>query len=63
MMTLISAVTTSVIINVTTKVMATAAPVESSSSDSSSSVNYVDKWLHISQLAMYIQLTSKLHSY
>ena len=35
---MISAVTTSVIINVTTKVMATAAPVESSSSDSSSIV-------------------------
>ena len=34
-MTLISAVTTSVIINVTAKVIATAAPVESSSSDSS----------------------------
>ena len=36
MMQVISAVTTSVIINVTTKVIATAAPVESSSSDSSS---------------------------
>ena len=33
MMTLISAVTTSVIINVTPKVIATATPVESSSSD------------------------------
>ena len=32
----INAVTTSVIINVTTKVIATAVPVESSSSDSSS---------------------------
>ena len=35
MMRVISAVTTSVIINVTTKVIATATPVESSSSDSS----------------------------
>ena len=41
MMTLISAVTTSVIINVTAKVIPTIATVESSSSDSSSSVNYI----------------------
>ena len=41
MMTLISAVTTSVIINVTTNVIATATPVESSSSDSSSTVTVV----------------------
>ena len=38
MMTLISAVTTSVIINVTTNVIATATPVESSSPDSSLTV-------------------------
>ena len=38
MSTVISAVTTSVMINVTTKVIATVAPVESSSSDSSSAV-------------------------
>ena len=38
MMTLIGAVTTSVIINVTPKVIATTAPVDSSSSDSSSTV-------------------------
>ena len=42
MMIQINAVTTSVIINVTTKVIATAAPVESSSSDSSST-SYVYK--------------------
>ena len=38
MMTLISAVTTSVIINVTTILIANTAPVESSSSDSSAVV-------------------------
>jgi len=46
MITLISAVTTSVIINVTTKVIATAAPVESSSSDSSlTTANTVKRYL------------------
>ena len=41
MMRVISAVTTSVIINVTTKVIATAAPVEISSS--STTIKYVDR--------------------
>ena len=38
---LVNAVTTSVIINVTVKVIATAAPVESSSSDSLSTVDKI----------------------
>ena len=52
MKTLISAVTTSVIINVTTILIATVAPVESSLSDSSSAVIKI----HITQV------TNKSHA-
>ena len=65
MITLISAVTTSVIINVTTKVIATTAPIESSSSDPSSTV--AKRVKHIYNISFNVDLTViimyNLHKY
>ena len=60
MMIQINAVTTSVIINVTTKVIATAAPVESSSSDSSST-GYIKVKINMNHLFAFDRTTYNNH--